>query len=510
MPGMAKPVVLIVLDGWGIGTRDGGNPLTRAKLPTFDKLAAYPLTSLEASGIAVGLPWGEVGNSEVGHLTMGAGRVLYQYFPRITIAIKEGTFGESDALRQVAARLKETNGRLHLAGLLTSGHVHASVDHAAALVQWGEQQGFGGRIYVHAFGDGKDSPARSFETLLQKLGGAKLATAMGRHYGMNRDDAWQLTKAAYACMTTPGMPQEVGPLLRQLYDQGLTEEFLQPTLVDPEGVVKPGDAIVFWNFREDSIEQIARCFVSPSEVPEGVPPVQALVATMTTYKESWDVPVLFPKETVERPLGRVISDAGLSQMRVAETYKHAHVTAFFNGYREEPFKDEYRVLIPSLSFPHPDEHPELVASQVTDRIVMALSERSFPFILANYANSDVIPHTGNFDASVRAAEVVDEQLARLLPFAERGEATLLITGDHGNIERVRDPLTGRPQTVHDPNPVPFYLVDAAYQGRHYYNEGRLRDSTVGTLADVAPTVLALMGLEIPAEMTGVSLLKELS
>lgn len=507
---MAKPVVLIVLDGWGIGARDNGNPLVRAKLPTFDKLAAYPLTSLEASGIAVGLPWGEVGNSEVGHLTMGAGRVLYQYYPRITIAIREGKFGDSDALREVATHLRESDGRLHLAGLLSSGHVHASVDHAAALVKWAQEQGFGDRTYVHAFGDGKDSPARSFDTLFQKLGDAKLATAIGRHYAMNRDDAWQLTKAAYACMTTPGPAQELEPLLKQLYDQGLTEEFLQPTLVDPEGIVRPGDALVFWNFREDSIEQIVRCFVRPDEVPEGVPPVQAFVATMTTYKEAWDLPVLFPKETVEHPLGRVISDAGLAQMRVAETYKHAHVTAFFNGYREEPFKDEYRVLIPSLSFPHPEERPELMAAQVTDRIVMALNERSFPFILVNYANSDVIPHTGDFEASVKAAEIIDEQLARLLPFAEHGEATLLITGDHGNIERVRDPLTGRPQTVHDPNPVPFYVIDTSYLGKHFYNEGRLRDSTIGTLADVAPTVLELMGLEKPQEMTGVSLLKDLS
>lgn len=509
---MARPLVLIVLDGWGIGTRDGGNPLSRAKLPTFEKIAAaYPVTSLEASGIAVGLPWGEVGNSEVGHLTLGAGRVVYQHYPRITLAIREGRFAKLEALGKAKEHLAKTGGRLHLAGLLSSGHVHASYEHAAALLAWAKEEGLADRTYVHAFADGKDSPARSFEDLLAKLPGARLATAIGRHYAMNRDEAWTLTRAAYECMTSPGVAQDLPGRLAQLYGQDLSEGFLEPTLVDPEGVVRSGDAVVFWNFREDSIEQIARCFVSPAEA--GFPiaaPTDLLVATMTAYKEQWGVPVLFPPDRVEMSLGRAVSDRGLAQMRVAESYKHAHVTTFFNGYREEPFKDEYRVLIPSLAYPHPNEHPELVAAQVTDRLEMAIGEKAYPFILANYANPDVIAHTGDFDACVKTAEFIDAQLARLLPFAERGEATLLITGDHGNIERVSDPLTGRAETVHDKNPVPFYLVDADRAGKHFFNENRLRDVTAGTLADVAPTALELMGIPQPAEMTGVSLLRQLA
>lgn len=510
---MAKPLVLIVLDGWGIGPKDSSNPLTRAQLPTFEKIEkTYPVTSLEASGIAVGLPWGEVGNSEVGHLTLGAGRVLYQHFPRITIAIRDNTFNERPALKAVAEHLAQTNGRLHLAGLLSTGHVHGSVEHAAALLQWADGQGLKDRTYVHAFGDGKDSPMRSFEEFLAKLPGAHVATAMGRHYAMNRDEAWLLTKTAYECMTVPGVPNpDLHGTLEQLYAQGLSEEFLPPQLLDAEGVVRPGDVVLFWNFREDSIEQIARSFVAPKYA--GFPienPPGALVATMTAYQTEWDVPVLFPPEHVDMPLGRILSEQGLAQMRVAETYKHAHVTSFFNGYREEPFDGEFRVLIPSLPYPHPDEHPELVASQVCDRVELALGEGSFPFILVNFANSDVIPHTGNFDASVKAAEVIDAQLARLLPFAERNEATLLITADHGNIERVRDPLTGRPQTVHDMNPVPFYLVDTAYAGRHFFNEANLRLHTAGSLADVAPTILQVMGIPKPADMTGISLIEQLA
>lgn len=510
---MAKPVVLVVLDGWGIGVRDAANPLTRASLPTFAKLdAGYPLTSLEASGIAVGLPWGEVGNSEVGHLTIGAGRVLYQHYPRITLAIREGKFNSVEALERIAAHLERTGGRLHLAGLLSEGNVHASVGHTLALSDWAREKGLGDRTWFHVFGDGKDSPARSMERLIAKLPEGRVATAIGRHYAMDREEVWSLTRAAYECMTAGAgiVTPDLAGQLAHLYAQNLPEEFLEPTIVNPEGTVKPGDAVIFWNFREDSIAQLASCFVEPAVAGFEVPPVaDTLTATMTAYRTGWVNPVLFPPDHVETPLGKAIADAGLTQLRTAETYKHAHVTTFFNGYREEPLQGEYRVLIPSLEYPHPDEHPELVSAQITDRLELALSEKSFSFILANYANGDVIGHTGNFDASVRAAEVVDAQLARLLPYVERGEVTLIVTGDHGNIERVRDPLTGRPETLHDKNPVPFYLCDTAYVGRRFYNADRLREETGGTLADVAPTILELLGIPKPEEMNGLSLLSQL-
>lgn len=509
---MNKSVVLLVLDGWGIGNKDNGNPLTKAALPTFEKLKQYPVTSLEASGITVGLPWGEVGNSEVGHLTMGAGRVLYQHYPRITLAIREGKFASRSALATVAEHLKKTGGKLHLAGLLSEGTVHASISHTEALVAWATAAGLADKMWLHVFGDGKDGHAQTMQNLVAKLPAGRIATAMGRHYAMNRDEAWTLTKAAYECMTgkVNTDTKDLPALLSQLYAQGLSEEFLQPILVNPEGAIGPGDALVFWNFREDSIEQIARCFVDPAKAGFAVQPIPDLqVATMTAYRTDWTVPVLFPPDHVEQSLGRVIADAGLAQMRLAETYKHAHVTSFFNGYREEPFTSEYRVLIPSLEFPHPDEHPELVASQLTDRLELALAEKSFAFILVNYANGDVIAHTGNFDASVKAAECIDAQIARLLPYVERGEATIIITGDHGNIERVRDPLTGRPETTHDDNPVPFYLCDNGYVGKHFYNETELRNQVGGSLADVAPTVLELMHIPKPDEMKGVSLLSQL-
>ncbi len=509
---MTKTVVLIVLDGWGIGSQDGGNPLNKANLPTFAKLANYPETSLEASGIAVGLPWGEVGNSEVGHLTMGAGRVLYQHYPRITLAIRDKSFRERPALNVIKEHLVKTGGRLHLAGLLSEGNVHASINHTEELIAWAQETGFADKLWLHVFGDGKDTAPQSMQRMIDKLGPVKIASAIGRHYAMNRDDAWSLTKSAYDCMRgVNGVGgQDLKTLLAQLYAQGLSEEFLQPTLLDAEGAIRPGDALIFWNFREDSIAQLAQCFVEPLRAGF---PAETLadfqVATMTAYRTDWTVPVLFPPDHVDEPLGRVIADAGLAQLRLAETYKHAHVTSFFNGYREEPFTGEYRVLIPSLEFPHPDDHPELVASQITDRLELALAEKSFAFILVNYANGDVIAHTGNFDASVKAAECIDAQLARLLPYVERGEATLLITGDHGNVERVRDPLTGRSETTHDGNPVPFYICDTTFIGKRFYNEGRLRDQTGGTLADVAPTVLECMGLKKPEDMAGLSLTTQL-
>lgn len=513
MTDMAKPVVLVVLDGWGIGTRDLSDPLARASLPAFKKLdAAYPVTSLEASGIAVGLPWGEVGNSEVGHLTLGAGRVLYQHYPRITLAIRESRFDDAPALADVAAHLARTGGKLHLAGLLSDGNVHASIGHVEALVAWAAKQGLADRTWIHAFGDGKDTKAHAMAGLLARLPAGRVATAMGRQYAMNREGTWTLTRVAHECMTgrSGSVAASLDEILAKLAAQGITEEFLEPTILNKEGAVSPGDALVFWNFREDSIAQLASAFADPARAGFPAEPVEdLLVATMTTYKAEWKVPVLFPEDRVEEPLGKVISDAGLAQLRTAESYKQAHVTSFFNGYREEPFPGEYRVLVPSLDGPHPDEHPALVTSQVTDRIELALSERSFAFVLANFANGDVVGHTGNFDASVKAAEAVDAQLMRLLPYAERGEVTLLVTGDHGNIERVRDPVTGRPETVHDKDPVPFYLCDTAFVGKHFYNEGRLRDQTGGTLADVAPTILELMGLPRPEGMTGVSLISQL-
>lgn len=508
---MQKPVVLAVLDGWGLGPADSGNPLTHAQLPTLDKLAAtYPLTSLEASGIAVGLPWGEVGNSEVGHLTIGAGMVLYQHYPRISLAIRNHTFDQAPALAQVIAHLSATGGRLHLAGLISDGNVHASIEHVRALYAWAQAQKLEDRIWFHAFGDGKDSPKGSMEKLLAGLPQDRIATAIGRHYAMNRDEVWQLTQAAYTCMTSPSVEQDLHANLEQLYAQNLSEEFLTPTLLKADGIVRPGDAVIFWNFREDSIAQIASCFVEPQHAGFSVTALDnTLIATMTAYKTEWNIPVLFPPQHVENPLGRVIADSGLTQLRIAETYKHAHVTSFFNGYREEPFTGEYRVLIPSRTDTHPDEHPELVASQLTDRLELALQEKSFGFVLINYANGDVIAHTGNFDASVKAAETVDAQLARLLPYIERNEVTLIITGDHGNIERVRDPQTGRSETTHDKNPVPFYLCDAAYTGKRFYNQNNLQRETGGTLADIAPTILELMGIQKPQEMHGVSLLKQL-
>jgi len=510
---MSKPVVLIVLDGWGIGEQNDANPTRQAKLPTFAWLDAnMPCTSLEASGISVGLPWGETGNSEVGHLTMGAGKVLYQHYPRITLAIQNGSFSKNAVLKNIFDHARTRKSRVHFVGLLSEGNTHASLEHLQALLHMAAEEKCTD-FFLHLFGDGKDAAPFKIQGLLARLPRERIATLIGRHYAMDREENWTLTKTAYDLIMGIGgttlKPEELDAAIDAHLKDGLSEEFLPPIRLREDGTPRAGDAIFFFNYREDSIRQLAEAFAVPTFQRFPIVPLEnVVVATMTRYEDRFSVPVAFPADTVEHPLGKVVSDAGRTQLRVAETYKYAHVTYFFNGYREEPFKNEYRVLIPSAAGT-PVDHPELQAEAITDRLAEALENRSFDFMLVNYANADTIGHTGNYAAGVKAAEVLDKQLARVLPAAQRGDVVLLITGDHGNIERMYDPMTGRPETQHDPNPVPLYIVGTEFAGRKFYNAGRLRDETAGSLADVAPTVLIIMGLSVPDEMTGKSMLSGL-
>lgn len=520
---MAKKVmVLIVLDGWGIGKNDETNPIYVAKLRTFAHLdATYPVTSLQASGISVGLPWGEVGNSEVGHLTLGAGKVLYQYYPKITMAIVDGSFFDNKVLKDACAHAKATGGAINFAGLLSKGNVHSSLEHLLALIKMAKNEGVP-HINLHLFADGKDVAPHTLEGYLRELPEEYLATLIGRYYAMDREGNWSLTETAYQLMTGMdgiGKPAENGDataIIKESYKGGQTEEYL-PAIrfvngtgagTTDRGHVKDGDSLFFFNYREDSIQQLASAFITPNFDKFTVLPFKDLyVATMTHYNDAFNVPVAFPADTVENPLGKVLSDAGLTQLRLAETYKYAHVTYFFNGYREPPYPGEFRTLIPSLTELHPEKHPEMMAGPITDRLIEAIRDRAFDFILVNYANSDTIAHTADYQASLATVKVIDREIGRLLAaIGDDPDTIVIITSDHGHIESMIDEATGLPRSQHAPNPVPFYLVAPQLKGRRFVNADNLSKETLGSLADVAPTLLALMGRPAPADMTGRSIL----
>jgi 2,3-bisphosphoglycerate-independent phosphoglycerate mutase len=515
-----KTTVLVVLDGWGIGRHDESNPIWVVKPPTFAWLREnYPMTSLQASGIGIGLPWGEVGNSEVGHLTLGAGKVLYQYFPKITMAIQDGTFFENQVLKDAFTHAKQTGGAANFVGLLTKGNVHASLDHLLALIKMARAElGDGAKINLHLFADGKDSPPHTLATFLKELPHEYLASLVGRYYAMDRNGNWRLTETAYQVMT--GQVGQIADNPAQVIDatylQHMTEEFLPPIRFGADAAaadakrIKDGDAVIFFNYREDSIRQLASAFILKDFNEFPILPFQNLfVATMSHYRDDFDVPVIFPADKVENPIGKIFSDRGMSQLRLAETYKYAHVTYFFNGLREPPFPGEFRTLIPSVSGVHPEEHPEMMASAITDRLIEAIQSKGFDFILVNYANADAIAHTADYTASLEAVRVIDREIARLLAVAQTPDVLLVITSDHGNIEEMISPTTGLPESQHDPSPVPLYLVAPEFKGGKFINADTFETETLGSLADVAPTILAIMDIPKAPDMNGRSLLDNL-
>ncbi len=507
---MKKTFILVVLDGWGIGRNDETNPVYIANPKNFAWLNEnFPVTSLQASGITVGLPWGEVGNSEVGHLTLGAGKVLYQYYPKITMMIRDKTFFSNTALKDACAHARKNNSAVNLIGLLSKGNVHASIEHIQALLQMMELEKID-HVRLHLFADGKDTQPHTLEALLSALPKAKIATLTGRYYAMDRNKNWSLTRIAYENITGQSGTrlENAHPAIEATYKRGLTEEYLPPLCFGDDSAVQENDAIIFFNFREDSMRQLAESFIIKgfSEFP--VKDFQNLyVATMTVYEDRFAVPVICPAEEILNPLGKVLSDAGKTQLRLAETYKYAHVTLFFNGYRETPLPNEYRIVMPSISTARIEDHPEMMAGQITDRLLDAIQSHGFDFILVNYANADTIAHTANYEAGIRAVETIDKELGRILKVAINPETVLMITSDHGNIEEMLNPSTGLPESQHDASPVPFYLIAPEFKGRKFTNWRNLSSETMGSIADVAPTILELMQIRKPPEMTGRSLLE---
>lgn len=504
-----RPVVLVVLDGWGYRPEREGNAIALARVPTWDSMVKRaPMTLLDASGLAVGLPEGQMGNSEVGHLNLGAGRVVMQDLVRISESIKDGSFFQNEAFVEACRQVKRNRGTLHLLGLVGNGGVHAIDTHFFALLDLAERQGVE-RVAIHCLMDGRDTMPTSglgyMETLLERARGrAKVASLGGRYYGMDRDKRWERTQLFYRAAVQGDGPRATDPLevIRNAYSRGETDEFLKPTVIVEDGhpvaPMRDGDAVICVNYRSDRMRQIVRALTDPSFDGFDVSARPKLhVVTMTQYDQTFTVPMAFPPQSMAHIVADVVSDAGMTMFRTAETEKYAHVTYFFNGGYEPPHKGEERLLVPSQKVATYDLAPEMSARGVTDVLVDAITGRNHDFILCNYANGDMVGHTGSMPATIKAVETVDECLARVLKAAEEAGARLIVTADHGNCEMMIDPVTGGPHTAHTTNKVPLLLIDPDA------SEVELRSG--GALRDVGPTILSLLGLEQPKEMNGMDL-----
>ncbi|MFO0702356.1 MAG: 2,3-bisphosphoglycerate-independent phosphoglycerate mutase [Candidatus Andersenbacteria bacterium] len=521
-PTPIRPVVLVILDGFGLSALADGNAYALAKHPNFDAIQReYPGAALGASGISVGLSWGEPGNSEVGHRTLGGGVVLYQNLPRITLAIEDGSFFTRPAFTAVAAHVRKNKSTLHVMGLLGNGGIHAHTEHMLALVKFAAQQKL--PLKLHLFTDGIDAPPRSSLEFLDEVDaalkqyGGEVATVCGRDYSMDRDNRWERTAATYDLLVH-GKGEQVESAraaIEAAHAKGLTDEKVLPSVVVRDGVpvgqVAPGDGLVYTNFRNDRERQLTEAFALPSVTAfkRGPRLDDLFFVTMVQYEEALPVEVAFPPEHVEHPLARVLSEAGRKQFHVAETEKYAHVTFFFNGGVEKAFAGEDRVLVPTKKVASFDLAPEMSAAGVTAAIVKALGTQQYDFFVANYANSDMVGHTGVLTAAVKAIEVLDHEVGAVRDAVLAAGGAMLITSDHGNSEEMLNPTSGDVDKQHSTNAVPFYLIAAPYklakpksdeEVLQYYNP------PAGVLADVAPTVLELLGLPKHPDMTGVSLL----
>ena len=515
---ISGPVVLIILDGFGYARNTVESPWNIAQCPNIREIEKFfPLTTLQASGIAVGLPWGEEGNSEVGHLTMGAGRIMYNHLPRITMAIQNGRFMNNEAFLGAAEHVKKNNGCFHIMGLFSSGSVHAFVDHLYALLEFSKKNNLV-KTELHLFTDGRDASIYEGAKFVRQLEGRlaknypniRIASVIGRHYAMDRDGKWNNTEKAYKLLTEcrGTFFEQASMYIEDNYKRGITDEFIEPGFCKDCEPIKNGDALVFFNYREDSARQLSIAFVQPEfdNFPRNKIADLNFV-TMTRYSEKLPAAVAFVPSEVMSPLAKIISSGRMKQLHIAETEKYAHVTYFFNGGREDPFEGEDRVLVPSPSVSHYDLQPEMSAHKIKDRVMAELG--NYDFIIINFANMDMVGHTGNFEACVKAMEIVDNCLGQLVPEILKAGGVALITADHGNIEEKTYSLTGEKRTKHTTNPVPFYLVGSRWQRKEPRAPGEIEmlyKDTKGTLTDVAPTILEILELEIPPEMTGKSLL----
>ncbi|MBZ0174793.1 MAG: 2,3-bisphosphoglycerate-independent phosphoglycerate mutase [Candidatus Methanoperedens sp.] len=500
-----KPVLLMILDGFGLSEKKEGNAIAAAKKPNIDRLfSTYPHSTLQASGMSVGLPVGQMGNSEVGHLNIGAGRIVYQDLTRITKSIKEGNFFSNSILIDAIENVKIKGSSLHLMGLLSDGGVHSHNTHLYALLKLAKKHSIR-NVFIHAFLDGRDVPPRSAlsyiadaEKRMKELGG-EFATISGRYFAMDRDKRWDRVEKAYDAMTGIGeTARSASQAVEKAYERGENDEFVTPTIIlknnEPVSVISNKDSVIFFNFRSDRAREITRAFIDDdfSGFKRKIFPHTHFVC-LTQYDETFKVPVAFPPDPLKNILADILSYHNLKQLRIAETEKYAHVTFFFNGGRETPVVGEERILVPSPKVATYDHIPEMSAYPVTDEVVKAVSSGKFDIIILNYANLDMVGHTGIFEAAVKATEAVDKCAGKVFEAVSSAGGLLILTADHGNAEQMLDE-TGGIHTAHTCNPVPFLFCDAGV---------KLRD---GILADIAPTLLEVLGIEKPKEMTGTSLI----
>ncbi|MEK8090206.1 2,3-bisphosphoglycerate-independent phosphoglycerate mutase [Thermithiobacillus plumbiphilus] len=506
-----RPVVLLILDGWGYREDGDDNAILAARKPVWDSLwASCPHTLIQASATAVGLPSAQMGNSEVGHLNLGAGRIVYQEYTRINRSIEDGSFHENPALTQAVDAASRQGKAVHIIGLLSDGGVHSHIEHILAMLEMAVRRG-AQHVYVHAFLDGRDTPPKSakryidmLEYKLGVLGAGQTASLIGRFYALDRDRRWDRVQAAYDLLTQGKGQVAASPeaALEAAYAREESDEFVQPTSIRPNGgaaaCVEGGDTVIFMNYRADRARELTEAFINREfkGFERKVWPQLAAFVSLTEYNEAYDIPVAFPSTRLHNGFGEYVSKLGLRQLRIAETEKYAHVTFFFNGGEEQPFPGEDRVLIPSPKVATYDEKPEMSAPELTDELVARIHSGQYDFIICNYANPDMVGHTGNFPAAVKAIETLDQCLGRVVEAARAVGGEVLITADHGNAEQMADPATGQAHTAHTCNLVPF-----VYIGR----PGKV--AAGGALEDVSPTMLYLRGLAIPPEMSGRSLVQ---
>ena len=503
-----KPTVLMILDGYGLSDQTEGNAIAQAKTPVMDSiLAKYPHTKGNASGMAVGLPDGQMGNSEVGHTNMGAGRIVYQMLVKITKDIEDGKFFKNDALIKAVENCKKNDSSLHLMGLLSPGGVHSHMEHLYGLLELAKRNGIE-KVYIHAYLDGRDVPPSSAAEYMEEavakmkeIGVGSVATIAGRFYAMDRDNIWEREEKAYAALVYGEGVEETDPVqaIRNSYANDVTDEFMLPTVVDKNGMIKENDSVIFFNFRPDRARQLTRTFVDPDfngfERRNGYFPV-TFVCMAQYDAEMPNVLVAYPPEELTMTFGEYLSKNGKTQLRLAETQKYAHVTFFFNGGEEKQFEGEDRILVDSPKIATFDMKPEMSAYEVSDNLVDAIKSDKYDVIIVNFANPDMVGHTGIIDAAIKAIEAVDECVGRAVDALLEVDGQMFICADHGNAEKLIDE-DGSPFTAHTTNEVPFIIVN--YDENYGLREG-------GCLADIVPTLIEMMGMEQPAEMTGESLL----
>lgn len=525
------PLVLLILDGWGVAPSSRGNAISLAQTPNMNRLMQeYPAVTLHASGEMVGLPWAEMGNSEVGHLNIGSGKIIYQHLPLINKAIAEKTFFNNESFLYAMNEVKQRKSKLHLIGMVSDGGIHSSQEHLFALIDMCQQQGLDGNVFIHAFLDGRDTPKdaalvsiANLETKMQETGLGHIASLAGRFYAMDRDNRWDRTEKAYNAMRygkSDRMCDSPLQAIEMSYAQNVFDEEFVPTVITqhdqqtPITTITDNDAIIFFNFRADRARQLTKAFVLPGfeKFDRGKAIEQLIFVSMTEYERNLPLRIAFQPDHVKTPVAKVVADAGMKQLHIAETEKYAHVTFFFNGGSEDEYPNEDRALIPSPRVTSYDQTPAMSVHAIADRIVKELEGKTYSFIVANFANADMVGHTGNVQATIKAVEEIDTAIGKIANAVQAISGTLVITADHGNAEQKINLQTDAMIKEHSTNPVPCMLANAHLKQQRsvwppVLNGDLSRLQPVGVLSDVAPTVLQLMGLPIPQEMTSRSLIR---